>query len=137
MKALKSVLLIDDDKINNYINERLIRKTGFCNCIAIKNNGEEALLYLQNECIPQNEIPDLILLDINMPVINGIEFIEIFIQKHPQLLKKIKICVLSTSENESDLQKIKLLGDFYYVSKPLTSQKLMDIYTHNFNNSLA
>lgn len=137
MKAIESVLLIDDDKITNYINERLILKTGFSQNIVVKTNGEEGLSYLEKECIPHNSPPKLILLDINMPVINGIEFIENFKNMDSEVLESIKICILSTSENESDLQKIKQLGDFYFVSKPLTAQKLIDIYNYNFNNSLV
>lgn len=135
MKAIESVLLIDDDKINNYINERLIKQTGFSQNIIVKTNGEEGINYLENECIPQNKTPTLILLDINMPVINGIEFIEIFNKLCFPSLNTIKICILSTSENESDLQKIKQLGSFYFVSKPLTKQKLQDIYQNNFEKS--
>ena len=96
MNSLKSVLLVDDDNINNFINERLLTKNNFCDNIVIKNNGDQALSYLQNECLERRIFPDLILLDINMPVINGIEFIEILHKLNIAELNLIKICILST-----------------------------------------
>ena len=134
MNSLKSVLLVDDDNINNFINERLLTKNNFCDNIVIKNNGDQALSYLQNECLERRIFPDLILLDINMPVINGIEFIEILHKLNIAELNLIKICILSTSENESDLQKVNKMGDFFWVSKPLTQEKLIHILEFNFHS---
>jgi CheY-like chemotaxis protein len=132
MTSIGSVLLVDDDKITNYINERLIKKSGLAENVIIKNNGEEALTFFK-EGDGMGIYPSLILLDINMPVVNGIEFIEAFQKMQNPLLKNIKICILSTSENQLDIDKIKSLGHFYFVSKPLTKDKIESIYIDNFN----
>lgn len=129
MVKIGSVLLVDDDRITNYINERILVKNSFVSKITVKFNGQEAINYLKEECDSPELCPELILLDINMPILNGLEFIESLQNSNAPALKNSKICFLSTSENEIDQQKIRKLGDFYFVSKPLTSAKLMDIYT--------
>ena len=128
MVKIGSVLLVDDDRITNYINERLLVKNSFAGKITIKHNGQEAINYLEEECDSPELCPELILLDINMPILNGLEFIELLQTTDAPALKNSKICFVSTSENEMDQQKIRKLGDFYFVSKPLTSAKLMDIF---------
>jgi CheY-like chemotaxis protein len=128
MKNLNCVLLVDDDQINNFLNERIIKKLGVSNKIKTSQNGEEALLYLaKNCCTFEDGYPDLILLDNNMPEMNGIEFMESFNEINFNSNSRVKVVVLTASENPNDKEKLKDLGVEAYLIKPLTEEKLMSI----------
>lgn len=122
---LNSVLLVDDDKINNYINERLIKKLNFSESIKVVTNGQEAIEYLEGELSLDRPLPQLILLDINMPVMDGFEFIEAF--KKIKYNQRVVIVVLTTSTNYKDIEKINNAEEVAgYINKPLTEQKLLE-----------
>ena len=128
MKPLNCVLLVDDDEINNFITEKLIKKTGICKKVKTSMNGEEALLYLAKSCCSFEEgYPELILLDANMPEMNGIEFMESFNQINLNTNTKVKIVVLTSSDNPKDKEKMQELGAEAYLNKPLTEEKLLSV----------
>ncbi len=124
----KIALLIDDSYIDNLINRKILENTNFAESIVVINSPEKAFEYL-NECSTQkNLLPEVIFLDLRMPEMSGFEFLTAFetieeLKPHP-----IKIYVLSSSLDPSDLRKIKeitLVTKF--ISKPLTSQTLEDL----------
>lgn len=125
MGKLKHILLVEDDRITNFINKRLIQKMIPNSLISIANNGLEGIDFL-NACLENcGSIPQLILLDINMPVMDGFEFLEQF-----QLLKikeKVTIVMLTTSDHIKDLDKLFQTGNSDIIAKPLTEQKLSSI----------
>lgn len=128
MKSLNCVLLVDDDEINNFLTERLIKKLGLTHKIKSSQNGEEALLYLAKTCCTFDEgYPELILLDNNMPEMNGIEFMESFNQINFNSNNRVKIVVLTASENPTDKDKLVKLGVDSYLIKPLTEEKLLSV----------
>ncbi|MBX9852927.1 MAG: response regulator [Cytophagaceae bacterium] len=128
MKTLNCVLLVDDDNVNNFLTEKVIQKIGLCRKIKTSLNGEEALLYLAKNCCSfQEGYPELILLDNNMPEMNGIEFMESFNQINFNSNNKVKIVVLTASENPRDKEKLEKLGVEAYLTKPLTEEKLLSI----------
>lgn len=131
MKSLNCVLLVDDDDVNNFLCERLIKKLGVANKVKKSYNGEEALLYLAKNCCSfEDGYPDLILLDNNMPEMNGVEFMESFnqiINSNNEGNNKVKIVVLTASENPSDKEKLENLGIDAYLIKPLTEEKIISI----------
>lgn len=111
-KALK-VLLIEDDAIEVMKLNRAISSMHLNYQIVEANNGEEALDILKNKEI----LPDIILLDLNMPKINGIEFLGIL--KNDERLKYIPTIILTTSNNQKDLLECYKIGVAGYVLKPL------------------
>lgn len=123
---LNCILLVDDDSINNFINIKILRKIGASEKVKTALNGQEALEYIKEFC-QATELccPDLIFLDINMPVMNGFEFLEAY--RHLKLGNKckVKIVVLTTSTNPSDLDRIRDLGITDFLSKPLTEEKVL------------
>ncbi|MFN3404943.1 MAG: response regulator [Cytophagaceae bacterium] len=134
MKKLSKILLVDDDNINNYINKHLILKAGFAQEVNIVLNGEEALNYLKSQDAEGHEMPELLLLDINMPVMDGFEFLEAFTKQTIKGSENIKIVMLTTSTNPNDTGKIKdtlIVKD--YINKPLTEGKLNDIVQKHFS----
>ena len=119
MKTL-SILLIEDDAIEVMKMNRTIGKLNLNHGIEIANNGEEALTILTES----SELPDIILLDLNMPKINGIEFLGIL--KSDSRLKHIPTVILTTSNNNRDLLECYKIGVSGYILKPLKYEEYVD-----------
>ncbi len=111
-KSLK-ILLIEDDAIEVMKLQRVISTYKLRHQIKEANNGEEALRMLTNKEL----LPDIILLDLNMPKINGIEFLSAI--KKDESLQHIPTIILTTSKNQNDLTSCYKLGVAGYVIKPL------------------
>lgn len=124
---ISRVLLVDDDKINNFINERLIRRLGLAEEINTVYNGQEALDYLEQLYHSGEEIPSLILLDINMPVMDGFEFMEAVSDKKYFSDTRSVIFMLTTSVNANDIERArKSQVAKGYINKPLTEKELKE-----------
>ncbi|HEX8548177.1 MAG TPA: response regulator [Cytophagaceae bacterium] len=132
MEKLNCVLLVDDDNVTNFLTERLIKKLDLCDNVKISHNGEEALLYLAQHCCAFDayNFPELILLDNNMPEMNGIEFLEMINQININSDHRIKIVLLTNNDDEEINKKVKELGVESTLTKPLTEEKLKDILLH-------
>ncbi|BAO75955.1 response regulator [Winogradskyella sp. PG-2] len=112
MKTL-NILLIEDDIIEVMKLNRATSSLGLNHKIKEANNGEDALSILEQK----DSLPDIILLDLNMPKINGTEFLRILKADHR--LKYIPTIILTTSNNQRDLLECYKIGIAGYVSKPL------------------
>ena len=115
MRNLKPILLIEDDKIHAMTVKRALNDLKVTNELIHKVNGAEALEYLNNE---SNRIPCVILLDLNMPKMNGIEFLKI--AKADEQLMQIPIIVLTTSKNEQDILESFKKSVAGYIVKPMS-----------------
>ena len=122
MERVKTVLLVDDDGINNFLNERLIRKLQLAEEVVVTCNGQEGMNYLQVCQEKKDVLPEIIFLDINMPVMDGFDFAKAVESIDPDLQQRI--IFLTTSKSPRDLEKIKNLGSFRYINKPLSEQKI-------------
>ena len=128
MKNFDQVILIDDDSVNNFLNTRVLKNSGLSKDIQIFLNGEEAIHYLEWNCIQQGKkCPDLILLDLNMPVMNGFEFLNIY-NKLKFKKDHVEIVVLTSSQDDRDMRKVQSYGINHYLNKPLIKE--------NFKNFL-
>lgn len=114
------VLLIEDDEIERMKLARVIEKNNFGHTLIEAKNGEEALNILSD--FPN--LPDIIFLDLNMPKMNGIEFLKIL--KSDDRLKYLPVVILSTSSNHKDLKECYEIGIAGYITKPLKYEE----YTH-------
>ena len=128
MSKHNCILLVDDDSINNYINLRIIKKLDIAEKIEIASNGKEALSLINKVCSTGDCkcCPQVIFLDINMPVMNGFEFVEALQQTEVYKNHEIKIIFLTTSQEENDIKEIFRLGIYDYINKPLTEYKVMN-----------
>lgn len=136
VKKLDKILLIDDSDADNFLHSRLIQKTGITNNIVIKKNGLEALDYLTSETNGAYPCPELIFLDINMPGMNGWEFLDAYKLLDKEKRAGIIICMLTTGYSEGDKERAKefgLIDD--YIGKPLTKDRLLKIYNDIIKNS--
>jgi CheY-like chemotaxis protein len=132
MKKLNKVLLVDDDYISNFLNKLLIRDMNLADKTYFATNGEEALEFIKENCTTGNgeeitsDCLDLILLDINMPVMNGFEFLEEF-YKIENRNSNIYIIMLTSSSDFKDMQKAKNYNVAGFINKPLTEEKINNI----------
>ena len=122
MKSKKPILLVEDDEVDVMTVKRSLKDLKVSNRLDVSRNGEEAVEFL-NE--PRNDFPCLILLDINMPRMNGIEFLKII--KQDDRLKRIPVVVLTSSREERDKMDSFGLGIAGYMVKPADYQKFVEV----------
>lgn len=114
------VLLVDDDYVNNFVTERLLKRANIAKTIKSVRNGEEALTFLTEE---KNGCPELIFLDVNMPEMDGINFLKYF--KQMVLRKSIKVILLTGHVGHKQKKALEDLGFPNVIEKPLTEEKLL------------
>jgi response regulator RpfG family c-di-GMP phosphodiesterase len=120
----RKVLLIDDNEIDNFINERMITSSLFALEVIVKNSADLALDYL-NKLTVQEDYPEIIFLDLNMPIKNGFAFLAEFENLSQELKSFCKIVVLSSSISPDDINKASTNAHvFKYVNKPLSEKYL-------------
>ena len=119
-----SVLLVDDNDIDNFINERMITTNQFSPKVIVKNSGESALQFLRDNAANE-DLPRVIFLDLNMPVMDGFAFLDEY-EKMPENVKiKTKIIVLSSSISPEDINRASTNPHVVkYVNKPLNERYL-------------
>ena len=133
MAQLSSIMLVDDDTTTNFLNEMLIKRMGVAEHLHIAENGAEALEALQRACVPVSaSCPDLILLDMKMPIMNGIEFLEAYAQLPLARQQGVVIVMLTTSLLLSDLERVQQLPVAGVLNKPLTKEKLQALVEEHF-----
>jgi CheY-like chemotaxis protein len=136
MSTFKKVLLVDDDYINNFMNELLLQDMQIADEIITLTNGQDALKYIKHTSEKGVANPELILLDINMPVMNGFEFLEELNKLHFPALDLTSVVMLSSSYNTKDVEAARQYNVAAYYNKPLTEDKLQDLMkklVHNTN----
>jgi CheY-like chemotaxis protein len=128
MKKLRKTSIVDDDRIYIFGLSKLIEMNDSCQEIQVFNNGKEALDTFLQDIEAGNELPEVILLDINMPVMDGWEFLDEYVKVKHKIKNKVKIYMVSSSVNLSDLDKAKTYDDIVdYVVKPIKSYDLQKI----------
>jgi len=127
---LTTVLAVDDDHTFNFLTEEIFQEAGIRCDLVFKPMVQEALDYLTDT---QNPIPELILLDINMPVLSGWDFLDVYRERSDNTRAKSLIVMLSTSVYEEDKQKAMTFPNVVeYVEKPLTGPLLERIMKQYF-----
>lgn len=121
MRGDNPILLVEDDRIDAMTVGRALKELKVKNMLEVVNNGEEALKYLREE---KNGTPALILLDINMPKMNGIEFMRAM--KEDSHLRRIPVVVLTTSREDQDRIESFDLGAAGYMIKPVDYMQFVE-----------
>jgi len=124
MKKIKTIAIIDDDDVFQYTAKKTIAATEIENKIVSFQNGQDAIEYFTKNINKIEALPDLVFLDLNMPIIDGWQFLEQYEIIRKEIKKEITIYVTSSSKNPDDLiqaKNISLVSD--YIVKPLTFEK--------------
>lgn len=127
-KKVNCIMLIDDNPDDNFVHKRVILKHDFADKVVEMESGAEALQFLKEKSDHPEDHPHLIFLDINMPGMNGWEFLEEYRKLDETLQSKFIVVMLTTSQNEKDREKalsMDILADFK--TKPLTKAMMEEI----------
>jgi CheY-like chemotaxis protein len=128
MKQIDIACIIDDDPIFVFGAQRLMKMSNFCKGFLIFHDGEQALNHLAPVLrgTVESAIPDVILLDINMPILDGWQFLDAIITI--EVVKKITIFIVTSSKDPRDKEKAKSYASVKnFVVKPITQDKLKDL----------
>ena len=127
-KVIDLVMLVDDNETDNFISKRIIEITKFANNVEVKNSGKCALDYLKENQNDLGRLPDLIFLDINMPIVDGFVFLYEFEKFNDAIKDKCKVIILSSSDNKRDIDKIVNNNHVIkFITKPLTETALEEV----------
>lgn len=128
---VNTVSLVDDDMVSNLLTSSTIQKSGLVNHVVTYDSAREALKEISKlSSSDPGSLPEVIFLDISMPVMDGLEFLDEFDKLQLPLPAKCKVYMLSSSIDFSDIQRAKSHSTVYdFISKPLTVNKLQSIFT--------
>jgi len=128
MKNLYNICVIDDDSIYQYTIAKTIKSYNLAKEIKIFSDGEEALDFLIRNLDHSENLPDIILLDINMPIMDGFQFMEEYVKIKPRVGKKILIYMVSSSVDSNDIDRAKRISEISdYIIKPIKPGELISI----------
>jgi CheY-like chemotaxis protein len=129
MNKVKTIAIVDDDKIYTFLIKKTIEQTNLVDTIKVFDSGLDAIDFLKKNAANLDTLPEIILLDISMPVMDGWEFLEEYILLSPKLGRKITIYIISSSISPYDIEKAKsisLVTDF--LIKPVSKEKVTEIF---------
>ncbi len=136
MNKVKCILLIDDNKATNFLHETLIEELEVAERIAVEYNGKDGLSFL-DEYTVKGDYPELIFVDIHMPVMDGFDFLEGYRVRHYHEKFDSLVIMLTTSTNPRDVQRVEAAGFAGYLPKPLTEEQVKALVNKYLERKLA
>ena len=128
MKNVKNIFLVDDDEIFVYLTKKTIEETRLIDQIKTFGNGKDAIDYLEQIAGNKELLPEVIFLDLHMPVLDGWGFLEDYVRLNPKLGKKITLYIFTSSVSQQDIMRaheISLVTD--YIIKPMSKDKFTEL----------
>ncbi len=125
-----TICLIDDDTVCQFVMQKIVRGLSTKNVkkVLTFGDGEQAIDFITNNASNAIELPNIILLDINMPIMDGWQFMDEYIKLKPRIGKKIIVYMVSSSNNEADIIRAKEISEISdYLVKPVTPEELNQI----------
>lgn len=138
MRRISTILLVDDDETTNFLHQRLLDRLDVCEQVLVAGNGEQALEILARSPGPFSSAnPILVLLDLNMPVMDGFEFLEAFQALPAAQQEGVVVVVLTSSLSPQDLERVNTLPIAGFLSKPLNQEKVNTLLHLHFGSPVA
>ena len=132
VKTIDLVMLVDDNDTDNFISKRIIEITKFARRVEVKSSGKGALDYIKENENSAENLPNIIFLEINMPIVDGFVFLYEFEKFNEMVRNKCKVIILSSSDNKRDIDKIVNNNHVIkFITKPLTEVALDEIKLNN------
>ncbi len=125
MKKYPNVLIVEDDTTSAFLIKLLLIESDLVESISVAVNGEEALEYISRLKETGSRYPNLIFLDINMPVMNGFEFLEACKRTNCLDDREVKVIIITSSAHQTDINKAKELGIKDYLLKPVSAEAVL------------
>jgi CheY-like chemotaxis protein len=123
-----TVMLIDDSEIDNFINQKMVEGCNFADRIYVHTSSKSAIEFLANferAQFPEDLLPEVIFLDINMPIMDGFQFAEEFQKTCPKIYEKVRIVFLTSSLSPVDQKRAMQVKSVYsFLNKPLSKDHL-------------
>ena len=132
MKNVTTILIVDDDEASSYLIKDTLQELALTDKVKTVYNGKQALDYLEatlgtTQADESEQGTTLILLDLNMPVMNGFEFLDEFTANYESILNKVSICILTSSVSSKDISRAGRYSIAGFITKPLTVDNLLPI----------
>lgn len=128
MRKINMSCIIDDDPIFVYGTKKVMKEVDFCSDVIVYNNGQDAINGLRNLVEEKKELPSLIFLDLNMPVMDGWDFLDDFITIPNNNIEKVHVYVISSSIDANDFiraRNYEVVNN--YILKPITPEDLVAV----------
>jgi CheY-like chemotaxis protein len=122
-----NVLLVDDDPIFNMIHQKLLERTGMVTEVSSALNGEEAINLFNEYFAGTRSFPDVVLLDLNMPVMDGFSFLEAMKRIPTTKFQRTKVVVVTSSSDPRDIERANAYGVDGFFTKPISEDSLRSI----------
>ncbi|MGX5816859.1 response regulator [Chitinophaga lutea] len=128
MKPLRSIFIVDDDPIHQQITEIMLDRLQVAEHVSRFSDAQEVLEHIRGHMHDTDALPDVILLDLNMPVMDGWEFLEAFEKMREQLPRHVKVYVLTSSIDEKDREHVRSFSFVAgYLTKPLSKEVILQL----------
>lgn len=128
MNPVKTIYIIDDDKLFVFLTRKSIEETQLVTNIKEFGDGQAAIDYLKEIAEKSELLPDIIFLDLSMPIMDGWEFLKEYIQLEPKIGKKIKLYIFSSSISPHDIERANNIGAVTdFIIKPLSKEKFIQM----------
>lgn len=137
MPELRKILLVDDDEITNFINVNVLISLNLAEDVKTFLDGSEALEYIFENSNKQKPLPELVLFDYHMPLMDGMEFFHALCAKFPNICNEVVFVLLGTTLRQREIDAFKNLGVQEFIHKPLSPDAVLDLYTKHFKSKAS
>jgi CheY-like chemotaxis protein len=140
LRKVKHLLVVDDDPAARWLAGAAIQEAELAENTIFCKNGREALSYIKENCLPapddpHRQCPELILLDVNMPVMDGYEFLEELASLEDLRHNDTSVILLSSSSYQAAKNQVDKFSIIGYLEKPVDTEKLLELVGHKFKTS--